>query len=143
MVFFTHIQQIFDQCYAFGSCRYTAFDMRLYKTFRCRCNGLEVFLRKVDLKICSKFTGEHPCQSAISIMLLAFQWMFSCEFAAQFQNSRINLFEYHQELYCSPTEPMQHLISLKWTKMSTKILIQHQLNVGLTYSIKLLQLSSI
>ena len=29
----------------------------------------EVFLRKGVLKICSKFTGEHPCQSAISIKL--------------------------------------------------------------------------
>ena len=30
----------------------------------------EVFLRKGILKICSKFTGEHPCQSGISIKLL-------------------------------------------------------------------------
>ena len=29
----------------------------------------EVFLRKVILEICSKFTGEHPCRSAISIKL--------------------------------------------------------------------------
>ena len=29
----------------------------------------EVFLRKSVLKICSKFTGEHPCQSVISIKL--------------------------------------------------------------------------
>ena len=29
----------------------------------------EVFLRKVVLKKCSKFRGEHPCRSAISIML--------------------------------------------------------------------------
>ena len=30
----------------------------------------EVFLRKGVLKICSKFTGEHECGSAISIMFL-------------------------------------------------------------------------
>ena len=30
----------------------------------------EVFLRKVVLKIYSKFTGEHPCRSVISIQLL-------------------------------------------------------------------------
>ena len=30
----------------------------------------EVFLGKGVLKICSKFTGEHPCQSVISIKLL-------------------------------------------------------------------------
>ena len=29
----------------------------------------EVFLEKGVLKTCSKFTGEHPCQSAISIKL--------------------------------------------------------------------------
>ena len=28
-----------------------------------------MFLGKGVLKICSKFTGEHPCQSVISIML--------------------------------------------------------------------------
>ena len=31
---------------------------------------LEVFLGKGVLKICSKFTGEHPCRNAISIKLL-------------------------------------------------------------------------
>ena len=30
----------------------------------------EVFLRKSVLKICSKFTGQHPCRSVISIKLL-------------------------------------------------------------------------
>ena len=29
----------------------------------------EMFLGKVALKICSKFTGERPCQTAISIKL--------------------------------------------------------------------------
>ena len=52
-------------------------------------------LRKGFLKICSKFTGEHPCQCAgehpcqcaISIKLLCtLAWVFSCKFAACFQN---------------------------------------------------------
>ena len=30
----------------------------------------ELFLRKSVLKICPKFTGEHPCRSVISINLL-------------------------------------------------------------------------
>ena len=34
-----------------------------------RSSHLEVFLGKGVLKICSKFTGEHPCRSAISIKL--------------------------------------------------------------------------
>ena len=42
-----------------------------------RSNSLEVFLGKGVLKICSKFTGEHPCRSVISIKLL-------CNFAAYF-----------------------------------------------------------
>ena len=33
-----------------------------------------VFLVKDVLKICSKFTGEQPCQSAISIKLLTLHW---------------------------------------------------------------------
>ena len=35
-----------------------------------RSSHPEVFLSKGVLKICSKFTGEHPCQSVISIKLL-------------------------------------------------------------------------
>ena len=34
-----------------------------------RSSHSEVFLRKGVLKISSKFTGEHPCRSAISIKL--------------------------------------------------------------------------
>ena len=34
-----------------------------------RSSHLEAFLGKGVLKICSKFTGEHPCQSVISIKL--------------------------------------------------------------------------
>ena len=39
-------------------------------TFRYRSNPWEVFLEKGVPKIYSKSTGEHPCQSAISIKLL-------------------------------------------------------------------------
>ena len=34
-----------------------------------RSSHPEVFLKKGVLKICNKFTGEHPCRSAISIKL--------------------------------------------------------------------------
>ena len=40
------------------------FDCILNKVYR--SSSLEVFLGKGVLKICSKFTGEHPCRSAIS-----------------------------------------------------------------------------
>ena len=42
----------------------------LLPSFKFRSSRPEVFLRKSALKICSKFTGEHPCRSAISIKLL-------------------------------------------------------------------------
>ena len=35
-----------------------------------RSSRTEVFLGKSALKICSKFTGEHPCRRVISIKLL-------------------------------------------------------------------------
>ena len=41
---------------------------------RNRSSHPEVFLGKNDLKICRKFTGEQPCQSAISIKLLTLHW---------------------------------------------------------------------
>ena len=55
----------------------------------------EVFLRTGVPKICSKFTGEHPCRSVISIELLALllywnytsPWVSSCKFDAYFQNT--------------------------------------------------------
>ena len=56
----------------------------------------EVFLGKLVLKICSKFTGEHPCWSAkcdfnkVALQLYwsrTSAWVFSCKFAAYFQNT--------------------------------------------------------
>ena len=41
-----------------------------------RSSRPEVFLRKGVLKICSKFTGGHPCRSAISIKFLHFNKCF-------------------------------------------------------------------
>ena len=48
----------------------------------------EVFLGKRVLKICSKFTGENPCRSAISMKLLDISaWLLSCKFSAYLQNT--------------------------------------------------------
>ena len=44
-------------------------DVFTTKSTFSRSNHLEVFLRKGFLKICSKFTGEHPWRSAISVKL--------------------------------------------------------------------------
>ena len=37
----------------------------------CRSSCPAVILEKVVLKICSKFTGEHPCRSAILFVIVA------------------------------------------------------------------------
>ena len=47
--------------------RYKIKDQDLNTRFR--SSPLEVFLGKSILKICSRFTGEHPCRSMISIKL--------------------------------------------------------------------------
>ena len=47
----------------------------------------EVFLGKGILKICSKFTGEHPCQSMQLYWNHTWAWVCSCKFAASFQNT--------------------------------------------------------
>ena len=53
------------------------------KNTKSRNSHPEVFLGKDVLKICSKFTREHPCRSVISIKLLS----HICKFAAYFQNT--------------------------------------------------------
>ena len=45
------------------------FDEITQQLWLCRSSSPEVFLRKGVLKVCGKFTGEHPCRSAISIKL--------------------------------------------------------------------------
>ena len=58
-----------------------------------------LFWRKGVLKICSKLTGENPCRSVISVTLLCnfihtLAWLFSCKFAAYFQNNFLRTPEY-------------------------------------------------
>ena len=48
---------------------YIAFQVLIFHT-TFRSSHSEVFLGKGVLKICSKFTGEHPCQSTILIKFL-------------------------------------------------------------------------
>ena len=55
-----------------------------------RNSHAEMFLGRDILKICSKFTGEHPCRSAVALQLYwnrTSAWVFSCKFAAYFQNT--------------------------------------------------------
>ena len=68
MLFFMWIFQICFLSTAskhFGNCYLNSAPLTTFRSSR-----PEVFLRKSVLKICSKFTGEHPCRSVISIKLL-------------------------------------------------------------------------
>ena len=60
-----------------------------------RSSRSEVFLRKSVLKICSKFTGEHPCCSVISIKLLC----NFIELALQHGYSPVNLLHNFRTLF--------------------------------------------
>ena len=54
-----------------------------------RSSHPEMFIRKGVIKIYSKFTGEHSCRSVISQLYWNHTsvWVFSCKFAAYFQNT--------------------------------------------------------
>ena len=64
-------------------------SVRTPTTIDIRSSRPEVLLEKGPLKICSKFTGEQPFRSVISVKLLCNTsvWVFSCKFAAYFQNT--------------------------------------------------------
>ena len=50
------------------------------EAFLHRSSPSEVFLGKGVMEICSKFTGEHPCRSMISIKLLCFAALLESHF---------------------------------------------------------------
>ena len=52
-----------------------------------RSSRPELFLGKCVLKICIKFTGEHNTYWRSAISNLTSAWVFSCNFAAYFQNN--------------------------------------------------------
>ena len=63
-----------------------------------RSSPSEVFLGRSLLKLCSKFTGEHPCRSTISIKLLC------------------NFIEIALRHWCSPV----NLLHIFWTSFHKK-----------------------
>ena len=70
-VFFwsVEIQATLDWTHKFDATKYESYEPLLRNESQFRSSHSEVFLGKVVLKECSKFTGEHPSQSAISIRL--------------------------------------------------------------------------
>ena len=63
------IKKLFQWCYFHVSSNKILIPWIKKSLTKCRSSPPEVFLEKVVLKICSKFTGEHPYRSAISIKL--------------------------------------------------------------------------
>ena len=66
----TSVHKSFTSYIAFTNTNIYALFCLPWILFICRSSPPEVFLRKGVLKICSKFTGEYPCRSTISITLL-------------------------------------------------------------------------
>ena len=64
-----------------------------------------VFLGKRVLKICSKFTGEHPCRSVISIKLLS----NFIETTLQYECSPVNLLHIFRAPFPKKTSGGLHL----------------------------------
>ena len=64
-----------------------------------RSSPLEMFLGKGVLKICSKFTGENPCWSVISIKLLK-QSHFNSSIVNEVNRTIINLFFLWRDFTC-------------------------------------------
>ena len=78
-----------------------------------RSSHLEVFLGRGVLKICSKFTGEHPCQSAISIKL---------------QSNFIEILLWHG---CSPVN-LLHILRTASYKNTFRWVLLHMLQINIT-----------
>ena len=59
-------------CSVFFPLRFNKITWSVWKALShsiCKSSHPELFLEKSALKICSKFTGKHPCRSVISITL--------------------------------------------------------------------------
>ena len=76
----------------------------------CRSSRQEVLWRKGVLKICSKFTGGHPCQSVISIKLLC----NFIEIALRHECSPVNLLHIFRTPFLNTTSGWLLLVLLQW-----------------------------
>ena len=77
-----------------------------------RSSPPEVFIGKPFLKMCSKFTGEHPCRSVISIKLLC----NFIEFALQYGCCSINLMHIFRTLMESCFYALYYLLLIASTE---------------------------
>ena len=72
-VFIINYKNLVQNLFSVFSYKWPGVPGNIWNTYKScwklRSSRPEVFLRKGVLKICSKFTGEDPCQSVISIKL--------------------------------------------------------------------------
>ena len=82
---FACVYQVTENLARAGICFQSNFYIFTLLIIIFRNSHSEVFLRKGVLKLCSKFTGEHPRRSAIYWNRTS-AWLFCCKFVACFQN---------------------------------------------------------
>ena len=117
----------------FQSEKYTSRRNVLVKIVPRKCSRPVVFREKVVLEICSKFKGEHPCRSAISIKLL---YNF-IEITLRLGRSPENLQHIFQPLFPKNT-PGWLLLSMVWCnklkktskKITNKINLKFTMGTG-------------
>ena len=92
-----------------------------------------MFLEKSVLKICNKFTGEHTCQSAISIKLL-----YNFIEIARWHGCSVNLLHVFRTPFSKNSSEGLLLLGVFWL-LSLRILTQLETSIDtLKYSTKLL-----
>ena len=89
-------------------------DLKL-KLIKDRSSPPEVFLQKGILKICSKFTGEHPCRSVISIKLFPCRSAISIKLLCDF----VEIILWHG---CSPVN-LRHIFRTPFYKNTSARLL--------------------
>ena len=111
-------------------CSYYHYDVILCKKFWIiRTIHPEVFLGNCFLKLCSKFTGDHPCQSVISIKL---QSNFN-EITLRHGCCPVNLMYIFRTLFLKNTSGRLLRIIQKTIHLSVKHLLFYKTPVVLIY----------
>ena len=77
-----------------------------------------MFIGKCVLKICSKYTGEHPRRGTKTLLKLTSVWVFSCKFTAYFQNNFLR-----EHLWWDAFELRQDFQEIHQPRVSQRIII--------------------
>ena len=108
-------------------------------SFLSRSHHPEVLLRKGFLKICSKVTGEHPCQCVISIKL---GWNF-IEIAVRYRCSPVNLLHIFRTRFSRNTPGRLLLFFIRLKRISKFLILffffQHLFAFSILYLTRIFQ----